>query len=64
MNADIMMSQIKKSMTSEVIRGHIMSSYNEKSSFSAIYFCLTPNLLKTIQECQHYEDVNILLNEV
>ena len=26
------------------------------AAFSAIYFFLTPNLLKTLQECQHYED--------
>ena len=24
----------------------------------------TPNVLKTFQECQHYEDANFTLNEV
>ena len=23
-----------------------------------IYFCLTPNIFNTFQECQHYEDTN------
>ena len=27
-------------------------------NFLAIYFCLTNNLFKTFQECQHYNDTN------
>ena len=48
-------------MTSMVKKGHLKIL---KSSFSTTYVCLTPNLLKTFQECQHYEDTNFSLNEV
>ena len=45
----------------KVTYGHLKIS---KSSFNAIYFCLTPNLLKTFKECQHYENEIFSLNEV
>ena len=40
-------------MTSSVTKGHLKIS---NSSFSTIYFLLTPNIFKNFQECQHYED--------
>ena len=46
-------------MTSEDKEDHLKIS---KPSFSAIYFfCLTPNLLKTFQEFQQYDDANFAL---
>ena len=32
--------------------------------FPRCIFCLTPNIFKTFQECKHYADTNISLNEV
>ena len=44
-------------MTSlKVTKGHLKIS---QSSFSAIVFCLTPDLLKTFQECKHYKEKKI-----
>ena len=43
-------------MISEVIKGDI--------KFLKYIFCLTPNLVKTFQECQHYEDANFSLYEL
>ena len=41
------------------LKGHKRSQMViSKSSFSTKYICLTPNLFKTFQECQHYEDTN------
>ena len=42
-------------MTSKVNKGHIK---NFKIIFFYDFFCLTPNLFKTFQECQHNEDTN------
>ena len=39
------------------LRGYIRSSRNLKIIFFCnSFFCLTPNLFKTFQDCQHFED--------
>ena len=49
-------------MTSEVIKGHIRSILKFQNHIILWYiFCLTPDLLKTFQDCQHYEDVNFFI---
>ena len=55
MNANIMKAQIFIQL-SFTTKGHLKIS---KSSFSEIIFCLTPDIFKTFQECQHYEDTNV-----
>ena len=42
----------------KVIKGH------KRSSKKFIYLFLMPDFLKPFQECQHYENINFLSNEV
>ena len=65
MNTNIIKTQIffKMNLTSEVIKCHIRSSENSKSSFCDIFF-LTSNLLKSYQEGQHYDNTYLKKNKV
>ena len=45
-------------MTSKVIRGHKSLLKITKSSYSAIFFCLSPNLFKT------FKNVNIMKTQI
>ena len=48
-------------MTSEVIKGQKVILKFQNHRFLQFVFCLTPNPLKTFQECQHYEETNFSL---
>ena len=52
-------------MTSEVNKGHLKVILKFQNHLFLRYsFCLTPYLLKTIQECQYYDDKIFSFNEV
>ena len=46
----------EKVMSLQHISISIFATKIASNEIYARYFCLTPNLLKTFQECQHYED--------
>ena len=52
MIANIIKNQIFHKIKDD-LRGHVQIS---KSYFLWYIFCLAPNLLKTFQDCQHYEE--------
>ena len=45
-------------------RSHKVILNLKNNLFLRYIICLTPNLFKTFQECQHYVDINFSYNEV